>query len=75
MFKITRLPSNLCPTTCPSLTCELEIHKHVSYMKHNDDEIKILKWTLRLSIWSVLRYKLSFLETECGLSPSTYCQL
>jgi hypothetical protein len=75
MFKITHLHSDLCPTTCPSLTCELKIYKHVSYMKHNDDEIKILKWTLLLSVWSALSYGLSFLETECGLSPCSYCQL
>lgn len=75
MFKTIHLCSDLCPTSCPSLTCELKIHKHVSYTKHKDDEIKILQRALLFSRWSVLSYELSFLETECGLSPSTDYQL
>lgn len=75
MFKTIHLRSDLCPTSCPSLTCELKIHKHVSYTKHKDDEIKILQRTLLLSRWSVLSYDLSYLETACGLSPSTYSQI
>lgn len=81
MFKLTHLHSDLCPTTCPGLTCEVKIHKHVSCMKQNSQvdssalRTVSSRWTLWLSVRSVLSYELSFLQAEGGLSPSIYCQL
>lgn len=60
MFKTIHLCSDLCPITCLSLTCVLKIHKHLCHMKHNDDEIKILKWGPFSSLYSQFSTK-SFL--------------